>query len=75
MTKLNKEVKRTVEGLLRGKNLVVTLYPHAVLGLRQAKTRREYTIPLMTCYRLAIQAHLASVKAEKKARRKHGSKN
>lgn len=75
MTKLNKPVKRTTEGVLRGKNLVVTLYPHNVLGLRQLRCRKEYTIPLGTCYTLAIRAELEAKKAAKKAAKKEGRKS
>ena len=67
MTNLNKPIKRSVDGLLRRK-LVVTLYPGGVLGLREGKTRHEYTLPLMTCYRLAIEAERAAKKAARRKR-------
>jgi len=75
MTKLNKPVKRTAEGVLRGKNLVVTLYPHNVIGLRQLRCKKEYTLPLITIYNQAIRAEIESKKAAKKAARKEGRKS
>lgn len=67
MTRLLKPVKRTTE--TSRADLVVTLYPGAVIGLRQKRCRKEYTLPLITVFRLAIEAEQARVKAEKRKAR------
>ena len=67
MTKLLKPVKRTTE--TSRVDLVVTLYPGSVIGLRQKRCRREYTLPLLTVFRLAIEADQARVKAERRKAR------
>jgi len=68
MTTLHAPVTRRVAGVVR-EDLVVTLYPSHLLGIRALRTRREYTLPLATIYRLAIEADLAARRA---ARRKGG---
>ena len=45
--------------------VVVTLYPGSVIGLRRSRTRKEYTLPLKTVYRLAIEAEADRKKREK----------
>jgi hypothetical protein len=55
MTQLKKSVTRVVPGLLK-RNLVVSLYPGGIIGIREARSRREYTLPLITVYRMAIEA-------------------
>lgn len=48
----------------------VTLHPNGTIGFRAKRGRKEYTLPLATAYKLAIQAQAAADKAEKaKARR------
>lgn len=64
MTKLNTKVRRIVPGLMR-RDLVITLYPGGVMGLREARCKKEFCIPLMTCYNLAIAADRAVAKREK----------
>lgn len=67
VTKLTKAVKRTAD--MARLELVVTLYPSNVIGLRQKRCRREYTLPLLTVFKLAIEADQARVKAEKRKAR------
>jgi hypothetical protein len=64
MTKLTKPVRRTVDDVAR-EDIVLTLYPSKMIGLRRKRCRTEYTLPLATVYRLAIQAALAQKKAER----------
>lgn len=67
MTKLVKPVKRTAE--TSRVDLVVTLYPGAVIGLRQKRCRKEYCLPLLSVFRMAIEAEQARVKAERRKAR------
>lgn len=54
MTSLTKPVRRMATGIIR-EELVITLYPTRI-GIRAKRTRLEYTLPLATVYRLAIDA-------------------
>lgn len=67
MTKLTKPVKRTTE--TSRADLVVTLYPGSVIGIRQKRCRKEYTLPLLTVFRYAIEADQARVKTERRKAR------
>jgi len=67
MTELTKKVRRTAT--VARERVVVTLYPGAVIGFRRSRTRREYTLPLMKAYAMAIEAEQARVRAEKAAKR------
>jgi hypothetical protein len=69
MTALDKKITRKIEGLLP-RDLIVTLYPSNVIGIRESRCHKEYTLPLMTIYKLAIQADQNSEKARKAAERK-----
>ena len=69
MTALDKKITRKVEGLLK-RDLVITLYPSNVIGIRESRCRKEYTLPVMTIYKLAIQADQAGERARKAAERK-----
>ncbi len=76
MTKLNKPVTRSSETVIRDggklRQLVVTLYPGDVLGLRPAGTRRkrEEQISLAACYSLAVKQRVAAELREKKQQKK-----
>lgn len=63
MTELRKAVRRQVRGLLR-EDLIVSLYPGGVIGIRAKRTRREYQLPLVTVCRLAIEAEQARIRFE-----------
>jgi len=69
MTTLDKKISRKVEGLLQ-RSLILTLYPAGVISLRESRCRKEYILPVVTVYRLAIQADQASEKARKAAEKK-----
>lgn len=61
---LKKAVSRMAS--LERVDLVVTLYPGGVIGLRQKRCRKEYTLPLMAVYKQAILADQERVKAERR---------
>ncbi len=63
MTPLNRPIKRKAD--IDREQVVVTLYPGSVIGLRRSRTRKEYTLSLKTVYRLAIEAEADRVKREK----------
>jgi len=74
MTTLHKPVKRSVQLIPKGGGsrleVVVTLYPGGVIGLRDKGRRKEYTLPLSTVYYLAAEAEARRIMAERKAARK-----
>lgn len=59
MTRLLKAVKR--ETIINRDEVTVTIYPN-VIAFRPKRCRREYTLPLATVYRLAIEADMAERK-------------
>ncbi len=71
MTALRKPVQREVSGLLR-EDLIVSLYPGGVIGIRAKRTRREYQLRLVTVYRQAIEAAHAQARLEKHEARRAG---
>jgi len=73
MTELKKPVRRTATLLIdnrqtaRSKDrIIISLYPDQTIGFRQYRTRREYRLPLATCFKMAV---LAEAEAKKKAKR------
>ena len=73
MTQLRKPVKRSLSLVGKGswrREIIVTLYPGGVIGLRDKGRRREYTLPLATVYMLAAEAEARRILAERKAKRK-----
>lgn len=74
MTPLDKPVSRKSNAIVRDRGvfrqLVVTLYPTGVLGLRPAKTRQEERVTLESCYSLAVKQRVAKERAEKLAKKK-----
>lgn len=69
-THLQRPVTRQTEGRHRGRPLVVTLYPGDIIGVRQARTRTEYTIPLAWVYDAAVKAEVTRQRAEKAKRKR-----
>lgn len=72
MTDLTKPVKRRATIILDNRikerardKIVVTLYPDGTIGFRPSRCRKEYTVPIVTCYRAALQAHALEVKKQK----------
>lgn len=75
MTHLHTPVKRSCRIEPKGGrgnhlDVVVTLYPGSVIGLRDKGRRKEYTLPLSTVYYLAADAEAKRIIAERKAKRK-----
>ncbi len=64
MTKLTKAVRRKA---LRdnGRSLIVTIYPNFLIGLRELRRRKEFTIPMDRAYRIAVEMQ---IEADKKAK-------
>lgn len=50
--------------------LVVTIYPHGFMGLRQKGRRREEIVTFSDAYYLAIKQRVSRERAERKANRK-----
>lgn len=69
-TLLTKPVRRAVNDVHRD-DVVVTIYPSKIIGVRRKRCRTEYTLPLATIYRLAIQAAQAAKAADRKKKRGH----
>lgn len=71
MTRLVKPVKRTttLNQQHRPLEIVITLYPEDIIGLRDKGRRIEYRLPLATCYVLAAKARAAEIIAERKTKR------
>jgi hypothetical protein len=67
MIEVNRPVKRKV--YTARENVVLTLYPGAVIGFRRLRCRKEYIIPVATCYRVAIEAEQARKREEKRKAR------
>ncbi len=69
MTDLKRPVKRVARGLVvpHGVNpdLVISLYPGGVIGLREARRRKEVKVSAATLY---TQALLAEVRAKRRKR-------
>lgn len=74
-TKLEKQVSRVSKETIRDgskwRNLVVTLYPNGMIGIRPQGTRREEVTTLEGVYHNAVKARVAAVRASKlKAKKK-----
>lgn len=74
MTILHKPVKRSTRiaapGSGRPMDIIVTLYPGGMIGLRHKGSRTEYEYPLTTLYLYAVDAAVKRKKAERKAKKK-----
>lgn len=71
LTRLTRKVRRAVDGLMRN-GLVITIYPNNTIGVKELKRRKEYTLPLATIYRLAVQADLEAKRIERQKKRDGG---
>lgn len=73
MTRLKRPVRRQLENTVRDgsktRELVLTLYPGGVIGLRPSKTRREELLTAEAAWSLAVKQRVAKERAEKKARK------
>ena len=74
MTRLTKPVTRRTENTIRDRGkrreLVITLYPGGVIGLRPSKTRHEEILTVEAAYDLAVKQRVTRERAEKKAQRR-----
>ena len=65
MTPITKTVKRRTVGSHRGRRIVVSLHPGDVLGFREERTRKEYTVLISSAYIYAVR-----LEVERRAREK-----
>ena len=70
-TTVNRAVKRQSATAIysqgRARSVIVEIEPPgAVIGFRLKGTRRTYRLPIDWCYREALRAEIARVKAEKR---------
>jgi hypothetical protein len=74
MTDLTKPIRRIARNAVSthglSADLVVTLYPGGILGLREPRRRQEWTIPLEAVLTLAIQRDADAQRAAKRITRK-----
>jgi len=72
-TQLTKPVSRVSNEVIRDagkfRNLVVTIYPSGLLGVRPQGTRREETLPLLHIYSLAVKARVMQERALRKGKK------
>lgn len=72
-TKLNKQIKRITNELRRdrshNRNIIITLYPSGVIGLRLKGLRSEETIPMQVVYERAVKMRLAAEQRTKDEKR------
>ncbi len=74
MTSVNRRIARETVAAVRERGrqrpVIVTIEPPGlVIGFRLKATRRTYTLPVETCYHLAVQAHVDAARRAKKAGR------
>jgi hypothetical protein len=74
MTPLERPIARRTAGLHRGRQLVVTLYPGDIIGVRHLRMRKEYTLPLAAVYDMAVKAEVARARAERAAKKRKPTK-
>jgi hypothetical protein len=43
-------------------DVIITLHPSGFISFRPKRIKKEYTLPLTTCFRLAIEAEVRSRK-------------
>lgn len=57
MTKLTKVIKRNLPAILpKSHDLTISLIPGGWIGFREKGSRREYRLPVMTAYRMAVDS-------------------
>jgi hypothetical protein len=74
MTLLNKPVKRRVDHLLRH-GLTISILPTGLIGFKEYRSRTTYYLPMLTGYRMAVEADRLSKIAAKKKAKKEGKQN
>lgn len=71
MTDLHKPVKRIARGVAPHgftPDVVVTLYPNGHIGLREARRRKEYLIPIAAVLTMAVKRDVAEARRARKGR-------
>lgn len=63
MIPITRPVRRKARAFRR--DVIVTMYPSGMIGVRQSRCRTEYQLPIETIYKLAIEAHQRAEKAAK----------
>jgi hypothetical protein len=61
MTTLLKPIRRRVDADQGRVPIIVTVYPGGVLGFRELRSRTEYTLSVMSAYRMAVQSSVKRV--------------
>jgi hypothetical protein len=78
MTDLTKPVRRVARNVIHTHGIrpdvVVTLYPGGVLGLREHGRRKEYSIPLDAVLTLAIRREVEETRRLKGTTRRRGAR-
>jgi hypothetical protein len=78
MTNLKKPVKRVSAGFVResgrAREVIVILRPPNVIGFRAKGGRKEYQLTTDGCYMLAVKAHLAYERKQKRIAKKQKRK-
>ena len=67
MIPVKKPVRRSIDGVERGRDVILTLYPNGVLGFRVKRTRREFLLPVVVAYRQAVMREVEREQAEQRA--------
>ncbi len=75
MTNLSKPVRRVARGVIgKGQgfspDLVLVIYPGAVIGIRESKRRREYQFSAVALLERAIKAEVEAKLSKRKKRRR-----
>ncbi len=74
MIGIKKPVRRKSEAVVRDagkyRQLIVTIYPNDVVGLRPQGTRREELVTLEAVYSLGVKQRVAKERSEKIAAKK-----
>ena len=70
MINVTKPIRRSVGGVERGRDVIVTLYPGGVFGFRVKRHKREWRLPVVSAYRMAVERELGLERAEKRKGRK-----
>ena len=68
-TALEKPVARKTSAPHRGRQMIVTLYPGDVIGVRHLRTRKEYQLPLAWIFDMAVKAEVNRQRAERAKKR------
>jgi hypothetical protein len=70
MTEVRKPIRRSVGGVERGRDVILTWYPNGVLGFRIKRHKKEWTLPVVSAYRLAVQREMDVEQAAKRKGKK-----